>query len=433
MKAKKTNTGKTSKFWFSLDNAAKIFPAIISNEFTTVFRVTAVLKQPVRIKPFFKAVSLAEERFPYFRVQLKKGFFWYYLEHTPLHFPVEVFPEKPCRRFSKNELLLRILVSGTRIGIEFSHVLTDGTGAFEFLKTILNLYSSGAEAEVIAGVEFFKPGGTISEEEYEDSYLTYFKEEIPPMLKRPKAFHLPWPLKSEPGLNVTNAFVSVKDMKKLAAGKGVSITDYLVSVYLFILQEIYEDMRYQRHFRKCKYIRVQLPVNLRKIFPSITMRNFSLFVIPEIDLRLGHYSFDEIIKTVYHQIRLETDEKLINKNISRNVGSEKKIYVRSMPLFLKSLILRFKYYSLGANQYSGVVTNLGMAVLSPETGKMVDYFVFTPPPPNKMLKVACGIIGFNDIMAFSFINISKSRRLEDLFLNFLKNQGIEVNFENNIK
>ena len=85
------------------------------------------------------------------------------------------------------------------------------------------------------------------------------------------------------------------------------------------------------------------------------MRNFSLFVMPEIDLRLGHYSFDEIIKSVFHQIQLETEEKLINKNISRNVGSEKKIYVRGIPLLLKSLILRLKFYSLGTSQYSGVI------------------------------------------------------------------------------
>ena len=55
------------------------------------------------------------------------------------------------------------------------------------------------------------------------------------------------------------------------------------------------------------------------------MRNFSLFVLPEIDLRLGQYTFDEIIKIVHHRMKLETDEKLINKIISRNVGSEKNI------------------------------------------------------------------------------------------------------------
>jgi NRPS condensation-like uncharacterized protein len=159
------------------------------------------------------------------------------------------------------------------------------------------------------------------------------------------------------------------------------------------------------------------------------MRNFSLFVMPEIDLRLGHYSFDELIKTVYHQMKLETDEKLINKNISRNVGSENKLYVRGIPLFLKSLILRMKYYSLGTQQYSGVLTNFGRADLPPETSEMVDHFIFIPPPPNKLLKLNCGVIGFEDKLVLSFGNITRSTQLEEKFIQFIKNQGISVNFE----
>lgn len=156
------------------------------------------------------------------------------------------------------------------------------------------------------------------------------------------------------------------------------------------------------------------------------MRNFSLFVMPEIDLRLGHYTFDEIIKTVYHQMQLETDEKLVNKIIARNVGSEKKLFVRSIPLFLKSFILNLKYYSLGTSQYSGVITNLGRTIFPSAQSEYIDYFIVTPPPPNKKLKINCGIIGFNDKLVLSFGNITKSKELEKRFLKFLVDQGIKV-------
>ncbi len=433
MAIKEYNTNNAGKFWFTLDNAAKIFPAVVTSEFTAVFRVSVVLKQLVRIKPFLEAIALAENRFPYFQVQLKKGFFWYYLEHIPHHFPVEVDDKRPCRRFSKNGLLLRILVAGNRISVEFSHILTDGSGIFEFLKTILVLYSAKSASEIPAGFDYYRPGDIISEEEYEDSYNRYFKEDIPPMVKRSNAFHLPWPLKTVPRFRVMKVTVSLNDVKVLASEKGVSINDYLVSVYMFVLQEIEVELKKSRRHKKSKYIRVQVPVNLRNIFPSKTMRNFTLFVMPEIDLRLGNYTFDEIIKTVYHQIRLETDEKLINKNISRNVGSEKKVYIRSIPLFLKSFILRMKYYSLGTKQYSGVITNLGMVKLPPGIEKMIDYFVATPPPPNKMLKVGCGIVGFNDKLVLSFGNITKSTMFEEKFLQFFKDQGVGINLETNLK
>ena len=67
-------------FWLRLDNAAKIYPAILTEELTAVFRLSAVLKERIKIRPFFKAVHLLEHRFPYYKVLPKKGFFWYYLE-----------------------------------------------------------------------------------------------------------------------------------------------------------------------------------------------------------------------------------------------------------------------------------------------------------------------------------------------------------------
>jgi NRPS condensation-like uncharacterized protein len=421
-----------AKFWLTLDNAAKIYPAVINKNFTAVFRITAVLKQPVKIKQLGKAVLLAEKRFPYFRVQLKKGFFWFYLEQLPKHFPVEVDNKPFCRKFHKNALLIRIRVKENRLSAEFSHILTDGSAGLKFLSTILILYSRECGAEIPASVLQLLEN-RIEKEEYEDAYKRYFKAEIPPMLKRSKAFHLPYKLKSPPRLTLLNAIAPLEQIKNAALEKGVSITVYLVSVYLFILQEIFEGLNGLSKYKSKKRIRIQVPINLRQILPSKTMRNFSLFVMPEIDLRLGHYSFDEIVKAVYHQTTLETDEKLINKNISRNVGSEKKLYIRSIPLVLKSLILRIKYYSLGTSQYSGVLTNLGRIELPPETGKMVDYFIMTPPPPNKMLKLSCGIAGFGQKLVFSFANITQSQEFEDKYLKFLSDQNIEIEIERSEK
>ena len=422
---------ETDTFWFSLDNAAKIFPAIITREVTAVFRLTAVLKQPLKIKAFRKAVLLAEKRFPYYLVQLKKGFFWYYLEYIPEHIPIEVDDKPCCRKFPGGNLLMRILVRNNSINLECSHILTDGGGAFEFLKNLLISYAKECGAHIPPGYGLLEPGKKILEEEYEDAYKRYFKEDLPPMVKRSKAFHLPYPLKASPRFERLNVGLSLKQVKQVATEKGVSITVYLVSVYLYVLQDIYESLGALTRYKKNKILRIQVPVNLRKIFPSMTMRNFSLFVMPEIDLRLGHYSFGEIIKAVYHQVQLETDEKLINKNISRNVGSEKKLYIRSIPLFLKSFILRMKYNALGPGQYSGVITNLGKIELPPETSDRVDYFMMTPPPPNKMLKINCGIIGFGDKLVLSFGNITNSKAFEEKFLQFMRDRNIEVKLEEN--
>lgn len=129
---------KSKNFWLKLDNAAKLYPAIQNAELTAVFRITAVLTDRVKIRPLMTAVSLAESRFPYFRVTLKTGAFWYYLESSDLKFKVLPDFDTPCRAFGKNELLFRLLVKENRISVEFSHILTDGSGAFSFLKYVLN-------------------------------------------------------------------------------------------------------------------------------------------------------------------------------------------------------------------------------------------------------------------------------------------------------
>ncbi len=422
-----TNNASTkSRFWFSLDNAAKIFPAIVTNEVTSVIRISAKLKSPVNIKAYQKAVLKGEKRFPYYRVQLKKGFFWYYLEHLPRHIPIEVDDKMCSRRFSKGQFLLRFLVKDNCISLEVSHILTDGGGAFEFLKTILSLYTTECGIPIPEDYPRKKPEDTISEEEYEDAYKRFFREEIPPIVKRSNAFHLPHALNSRPRFRQIIVIISLPKIKQVAKYNGVSITVYLAAAYLHTLQEIYDNLNTITKLKMNKVLRVQVPVNLRNIFSSKTMRNFSLFVMPEIDLRLGHYSFDEILKTTYHQMQLETEKKLINKNISRNVGSEKKIYVRSIPLFIKSLILKLKFNSLGTSQYSGVVTNLGKVSLPSSTESLIDYFVLTAPPPNKMLKISCAAVGFGDKLALSFGNITSSNEFEERFIKFIKNHNIPV-------
>lgn len=416
-----------NKFWIPLDNAAKIFPAIRSKEQTTVIRLTAVLHERINIGSLVKAVTRAEKRFPYFKVYLRRGFFWYYLEQTHEAFSVQHDKDIPCRNFKSNrhkELLLRILVHKNRLSVEFSHILTDGYGVLTFLRTLLGYYFNEKGLLNQTQLDEFIPP-EIENEEHEDGYNRHFKENIPKVIQQTKSYHLPFPLKDKPRFDLLIAILPIEQIKKKVKEKGVSITDYLVAIYLLAIQEIYFEDK-TRKFSKRTIARIQVPVNLRNIYPSKTLRNFSLFVMPEIDFRLGNYSFDELLKIVHYRMRLETDEKLISKIISRNVGSERNLLVRGIPIWLKSLVLFFKYHTEGTNQYTGVVTNLGKIKLPDSIGNRVNYFVLTPPPPNKRLKINCGVIGYDDKLALSFGNITKTREFERKYIQILRKQGIDI-------
>ena len=202
---------KKNTFWTPLDNAAKIFPAIRNDEHTTVIRLTAVLKDRISISCLFKAIESAEKRFPYFKVTLRKGFFWYYLEQ--IDHPVITGPDDcaPCKAFGKNrenKLLFRILVFKDRISVEFSHILTDGYGVLTFLKSIILFYFR--EKGLIQNNQinsFYKTDA--DKEEFEDAYKRYFKENIPSVIRQPKSFHIHYPLRHNPRFDLLYAILPI--------------------------------------------------------------------------------------------------------------------------------------------------------------------------------------------------------------------------------
>ncbi|GEO07157.1 hypothetical protein AAE02nite_48210 [Adhaeribacter aerolatus] len=416
-------------FWLRLDNAAKIYPAVKNRELTSVFRISVELVEKVKAKPLLEAIKALENRFPYFKVALKAGFFWYYLEYNNLPIQVKADKDIPCRAFTEKELMYRVLVKENRISVEFSHILTDGTGAFEFLKSLLFTYFEKCRLILTDSLAYVHPSEPADPEEYEDAFHRYFQKSSAPLIKAPEAFHLNTSLRPKPRFNVLIAIIPLKELTEKAKAYQVSITEYLVAVYLFGLQTIYNNQSPLAKLRSPKIIRIEVPINLRKMYATKTMRNFTLYVMPEIDLRLGYYTFEEITKVVYHQMQLETDKKLINKMISRHVAGEKNPFLRSIPLIIKSIVLS-KLFALGTSRYSGVITNLGKVNFTPEMNKLIDRFVFVPPPPNKILKVNCGVVGFDNKLVLSFGNITKTKELEQLFFSFLTHQGIPVKIEN---
>ncbi|WP_276370973.1 hypothetical protein [Chryseolinea sp. H1M3-3] len=417
-------------FWMRLDNAAKIYPAVQSEELTAVFRLSCILKDRIKIMPLLKAVQLIEDRFPYYKVKPKRGFFWYYLEHHNEKISVVPDVTTPCRAFQKGELIFRVLVKANRVSVEFSHILTDGSGAFEFLKTLLITYFHCCNISIPEKLSFLSPQDIPLQEEFEDAYSSHFQRNLPLPKNTPKSFHLPFTLNPVPRFKVVVAMIPLDAVSKSARQNDVSITVFLVSIYLMSLQNIYNRLSKFQKRKSRKIFRIQVPINLRKIFPSKTMRNFSLFVTPEIDLRLGQYTLEETLKTVHHLMQLETDKKLMNKIISRNVSAERNLLLKNTPLFIKSLILYFTYKVAGTSRYSGVITNLGKVNFNSGLDTLIDHFVFIPPPPNKTLKVNCGVLGFGNKLILSFGNITNSKELEREFFSELMKLNIPVKIMN---
>ncbi len=422
--------------WFKLDNAAKLFPAIMSGELTAVFRITVFLKKPVKFSDIKKAVEITSERFPYFSVSLGSGLFWHYLEYNHKLPRIQTEEKIPCTAFAarrKDEPLYRILVKENRISVEFMHILTDGGGAFEYLKSLLYSYFKLNGNIILSSEGIILPESPITDGEVEDGYQRFFRKKIPPPGKLTKAWHLPFVLNEKPRLRITSSEIALDKLLEIARENNVSVTEYLVSVYMYSLQKIYLEEKEKVKKQKRGVLRIEVPVNLRKKLPSITMRNFSLFVLPEIDLRLGVYSFEEILMIVKFQLQTGADLKQLTRFLSQNVGHEKSPLVRFLPLFIKTLAISAVYRRLGSNQCSGILTNLGAVRLPEEMAELIESFELVPTPPNTHVKITSAMVTFGNHLNLVFGNISASTRFEMHFLKHLTESGIPVKILNNNK
>ena len=90
--------------WMRLDNAAKIYPANRSRNWSNVFRLSMTLNEPVDPAVLQSALDVTVLRFPSIAVRLRRGLFWYYLEEIPSAPPVQQDGPWPIQRMPKDDV-----------------------------------------------------------------------------------------------------------------------------------------------------------------------------------------------------------------------------------------------------------------------------------------------------------------------------------------
>jgi len=109
-----------------------------------------------------------------------------------------------------------------------------------------------------------------------------------------------------------------------------------------VMMEALQQLQKEKvpNIRRRKAIKVQIPVNLRTMFPSQSVRNFALYTTPQINTRLGEYSFEEICKLVHHWFGLDITPRQMGMKIATNVNTERIMAVKILPLFIKNIIMK---------------------------------------------------------------------------------------------
>lgn len=379
--------------WRKLDNAALAFPLVTGENDTRVFRFYCQLKEEVDSDILQQALDRTMEKYPLFQAVLRKGLFWFYLEHSHIRALVKPETEPPCSRLyipDKKSLLFQVSYYKERINFEVFHALTDGTGAMHFLQELVQNYLILAHPkENFPEIGRDKKTGRGNIEE--DSFSQYYSSDIPKNREKKKAAVK---LKGEKlvhsDMHISEVVLSVKEVHQKARSYGVSITVLLTAVMLCSIREEIPKNQQKRP------VTLMIPVNLRNYFPSQSMTNFFGWI--EVGYTFSDTTtFEEVLADVKRQFEQELEKDKIAMHMNDYVRIEKNIFVRAVPLEIKKYFLMIGA-NLGSRSITAVYSNIGIIRLPEEYREYIRHFgIFASTNSLQMCSCSYGdemVLGF---------------------------------------
>ena len=427
---KRKNEPNNRDTWYKLDLSANVYPTLQRKDFSSVYRISVTLKDEIQPELLQQALDMTLPRFPTFKVAMRRGLFWRYLEPNnrpgPFVQPDINNPCMPMRFRANNRYMIRVYYYHNRISLEAFHSLSDGNGALYLLRTLTAVYLRLLGHEIPNGMGVLDINEEPDPGELEDSYMKYASSKIRPPRSQGRAYRVrgtPEPLYT---LNVLCGILPVDQVLAVARSHKVSVTEYLNAVLLYALMQ---KQKMDGVWRE-RPLKLALPVNLRNLFPSITMRNFITMIYPSIDPRMGEYSFEDILKQVHHYMRYYINDKFLNADITTNAATQSHPLIRIVPLFIKDWVVRSFYVRVQDCQSSAGISNLGVIKLSPEMEAHVERFDVLMGQPFSA-RTNCAILSYKNQLVINFANSIKETDVERLFFRKLVQDGIHVMIETN--
>ena len=224
------NTGKSGSVpggqrdWYRLDLSATVYPTLQRRNFSSVYRLSVLLKEPIRPNILQKAADIALKRFPTYRVAIHKGLFWRYLEPNsrpgPFVQPDIANPCMPMYFKAGNRYLLRIYYYDRRISLECHHCLGDGTGGMCVLQTITAVYLRLLGNQISNGYFVLDVNETPDPEELEDAYMRYANARVCPPRPAEKTYRVRGTPEPFHTLNIIDGIMSVSQVNDAAKKYG---------------------------------------------------------------------------------------------------------------------------------------------------------------------------------------------------------------------
>ncbi len=414
---------KKASEWSKLDNAAKIFPANSIKSDTKVFRFACELNEEVDKNTLQKALNITIEDFPLFKSVIKSGLFWYYFEKSNIEPVVKeeyLPPLSILFDINKKDLLFRVMYYRNRISFEVYHALTDGTGALQFLRTLVFNYLLIKHSDDLKGTNPILDYDASSSQKSDDSFQRYRTDSNNLLVKKTKikkqSAYLIKGLKiPEYRLKVVEGVMPIKEILKVTKEYNTSLTIFLAAILMI---SIYEEMP----TRHKKYpVVLNIPVNLRNYFNSETARNFFGVINVSYNFKENSCELQDVIKSLQNSFKENLTAENLSSRINALMSLEQNYLLRAIPLTFKNMGLK-KANDIFDKGWTSSLSNVGKVEMPPELRPYIssfDVFVST----NKLQACACS---FGDYFRISFTSAFVSTDILRRFFRHLTCLGIPV-------
>ncbi len=404
--------------WSRLDNAAKIFPSNTNRHDTKVFRFTCELEGFVDAAVLQSALDKTLEQFPFFQSIMKRGVFWYYLEETDIKPVVREECGQPCLPLydaDKRNLLFRVFYYNKRISAEIHHVLTDGTGALQFLRTLVYYYLLEQYNDEFQSTPVLDYDASWFQKR-DDSFQKYYEKPLGTKVpRRKRAYHLNKEHLPDKCLAVTEGRMPLKTLLETARKMKMTITELLTALFI---RAIHNEMSLREQKEP---IVITVPVNLRNYFPSESARNFFTVINAGYDFSCQEDSIEAVAAHIRQVFKEELKEEKLKEQMNASSALEHNMFIRLLPLFIKDVILQAASFFV-RRKTTASFSNLGRITMPDEMKKYIKLFTaFTSPD----ILQACSC-SFKDDYIISFASPFYGRDVERTFFRSLADMGIDV-------
>lgn len=407
--------------WLKVDTASIMFTSLSSKKWGRTFRSAVILKDEVNPEILRKAAADIMPRFPSMHTAVKKGFFWNYLEGT------ERLPE--IREEFTRQLLpitmrndgrpdFRLTYYKNRLAMECAHHLGDGLGSNKYFTALLERY-----VELKNNPDAPYNPTPVDPEELNNAFNDYYDPDGSTEVEEEfRAYRIEGEIEKD-FIQFIYALMDVDELHARAKEKGLTITEYLTSA--LILGTL-------RHANRpvTEPVIIAIPVNLRRFFPTATVRNFTIQsridFFPE---GRTDWQFDEICERVKGQLKKRLTVEEMQKILNSFGSLANNRVIRFVPNFIKLPVVRLRQ-AQGHGNNTTILTNTGRVELSPGLeGEVLRADGVNGDTSGYGLSSTCSALSCNNVFNLCFSICAHDTSWARECVRAITEQGVRVRIE----